>query len=97
MRGIVLRVHPLADALFRVDAWTGRQALSLRVGNRRFRQGLNAGRKTPPEQLLADVMPPLRFDTIELEAATTFGQVHVPTAVHLDRAAARLAQGQPLT
>lgn len=89
-RGIDLRVHPLADALFRVDAWVGRRALSLRVGNKKFRQGASAGRKTPAEQLLADVRPPLEFDTIELAAATEFGAVHVPTALHLDRAAARL-------
>jgi hypothetical protein len=91
LRGIDLSVHPLADALFRVDAWIGCRALSLRVGNRKFREGANAGRKSRPEQLLADLEPPLQFDTIELEAATTFGQVHVPTAVHLDQAAARLA------
>ncbi|MFD9279675.1 hypothetical protein ACFWD7_20630 [Streptomyces mirabilis] len=90
LRGLDLRVHPLADALFRVDAWTGRKALSLRVGNRKFRQGVNAGRKTPAEQLLAGILPPLRFDTIEIDAATKFGVVHVPTAVHLDDAAARL-------
>ncbi|MBA2949733.1 hypothetical protein [Streptomyces himalayensis] len=89
-RGIDLRVHPLADALFRVDAWVGRRALSLRVGNKKFRQGTNSGRKTPAEQLLADVLPPLHFDTIELGAATAFGEVHLPTAVHLDHAAARL-------
>ncbi|MER6011717.1 hypothetical protein [Streptomyces bluensis] len=91
LRGVDLRVHPLADALFRVDAWVGRWALSLRVGNKKFRQGMNAGRKTRTEDLLADLLPPMRFDTIELEAATTFGEVHLPTAVHLDRAAARLA------
>ncbi|TGB00994.1 hypothetical protein [Streptomyces sp. MZ04] len=89
-RGLDLRVHPLADALFRVDAWVGRRALSLRVGNKKFRQGASAGRKAPAEQLLADVLPPLQFDTIEIAAATEFGAVHVPTALHLDRAAARL-------
>ncbi|WP_159399552.1 hypothetical protein [Streptomyces alboflavus] len=91
-RGIDLRVHPLADALFRVDAWVGRRALSLRVGNKKFREGLNEGRKTPPEELLADVSPPLEFATIELAAATTFGEVHVPTELHLDQAAARLGK-----
>jgi len=94
LRGIDLSVHPLADALFRVDAWTGRRALSLRVGNRRFRQGMNGGRKAQPERLLADLRPPLQFDTIELEAATTFGQVHVPTPVHLDQLAARFLDAQ---
>ncbi|MFE6283210.1 hypothetical protein [Streptomyces sp. NPDC057877] len=93
LRGVDLRFHPLADALFRVDAWTGRRALSLRVGNKKFRQGMNAGRKTPAEQLLADILPPLRFDTIELAAATRFGVVHVPSAGQLDEAAARLLAG----
>ncbi|WP_143079125.1 hypothetical protein [Streptomyces monashensis] len=89
-RGMDLRVHPLADALFRVDAWAGRRALSLRVGNSKFRKGLNAGRKTRTEELLSGILPPLHFDSIELEAATRFGEVHLPSAAHLDRAAARI-------
>lgn len=89
-RGIDLRVHPLADALFRVDAWVGRRVLSLRVGNKKFREGANRGRKTPTEEMLADILPPLEFATIELAAATSFGEVHVPTEAHLDQAAARL-------
>ncbi|MEU2558895.1 hypothetical protein ABZ626_06085 [Streptomyces longispororuber] len=87
---IDLRAHPLADALFRVDAWVGRRALSLRVGNGKFRQGAAAGRKTPAEKLLTDVVPPLEFTTIELAAASTFGELHVPTELDLDHAAARL-------
>lgn len=90
-RGVDLRAHPLADALFRVDAWAGRRALSLRVGNRKFRQGMDEGRKTPVEQLLADILPPLRFDTIELAAATKFGVVHLPRTADLDRLAMRLS------
>ncbi|MFE6332687.1 hypothetical protein ACFVOK_05635 [Streptomyces sp. NPDC057798] len=90
LRGVDLRVHPLADALFRVDAWAGRRALSLRVGNSKFRKGVHAGRKTRTEDLLSDVLPPLQFDTIELEAATRFGVVHLPADVHLDHAAAQL-------
>ncbi|WP_250298634.1 hypothetical protein [Streptomyces sp. A 4/2] len=89
-RGVDLRMHPLADALFRVDGWVGRRALSLRVSNRKFRAGMTSGRKTPAEQLLADVLPPLEFETIELTAATKFGKVHLPSREHIDAASASL-------
>jgi hypothetical protein len=89
-RGVDLRVHPLADALFRVDAWTRSRALSLLVGNKKFRQGETSGRKKTPQQLLADVDPPFEFSVIELKAATVFGSVHLPSRDLLDRAAAQL-------
>ena len=37
--GLDVRAHPLADALFRVDAWTGRTVLSLYIRNAAFRDG----------------------------------------------------------
>jgi hypothetical protein len=86
-RGVDLRVHPLADALFRVDAWVGSKALSLLIGNRRYRHGEGGGRKVLPENLLADVYPPLEFEKIELQPADEFGRVHLPTVRHLDSAA----------
>ncbi|MFI0775908.1 hypothetical protein [Streptomyces sp. NPDC021212] len=89
--GIDLRVHPLADALFRVDAWVDDKVVSLRVGNKKFRQGDAAGRKMPPERLLTDVLPPFEFDTIELSPATKFGAVHLPSSEHIAGAAARLS------
>jgi hypothetical protein len=89
-RGVDLRMHPLADALFRVDGWVGSTALSLRIGNAEFRKGENQGRKTPAEKMLADNLPPLKFDAVELRPATEFGRVHLPTAQHLDRAAESL-------
>lgn len=89
--GIDLRVHPLADALFRVDAWVDDKVVSLRVGNKKFRQGDGAGRKMPPERLLADVKPAFEFDTIELSPATEFGAVHLPSPEHIAEAAARLS------
>jgi hypothetical protein len=89
-RGIDLCMHPLADALFRVDAWVGGRALSLRIKNRKFRQGEIDGRKRRTEEVLAGVVPPLEFSSIELEAATVFGKVHLPSAEQLDEAASRL-------
>ncbi len=89
--GIDLRVQPLADALFRVDAWVGRKVVSLRVGNKKFRQGESAGRKTRPEQLLADVLPRFEFSAIELSPATKVGRVHLPSAEHIHQAAAGLS------
>lgn len=93
-RGVDLRVHPLADALFRVDSWVGRKALSLRVGNKKFREGEQFGRKTPAEEILADILPPLQFESIELRPATVFGRVHLPSSGHLDTAAATLLSRQ---
>lgn len=89
--GLDLRVHPLADALFRVDAWVGSKVVSLRVGNKKFRQGDDAGRKMPPERLLADVPSRFEFATLELPPATKFGSVHLPSLDHLSAAAARLS------
>lgn len=88
--GIDLRLHPLADALFRVDAWAGRTALSLRVANKKFSEGEAGGRKIRPESLLADLDPPLSFETIELSPATKFGRVHLPSTAELESVAALL-------
>lgn len=88
--GVDVRVHPLADALFRVDAWAGRKVLSLRVGNKKFREGDHEGRKIPAERWLADVTPAMEFELIELNPATEFGRVHVPSRDHLATAASRL-------
>ncbi|MER6999857.1 hypothetical protein [Streptomyces sp. NPDC000410] len=93
--GIDVRVHPLADALFRVDAWVGRTAISLRVGNKKFRQGLGEGRKTPAEELLGAELPPFKFSTIELAPATRFGSVHLPSSQHLNAAVARISAQDP--
>src|SRR5207302_1923065 len=62
-----------------------RRSLKLQVG-----QGDDSGRKLRPERLLADVHPPLQFSTMELAAATKFGEVHLPSASRLDQEAARL-------
>ncbi|MFC4497565.1 hypothetical protein ACFPA8_25885 [Streptomyces ovatisporus] len=88
--GVDVRVHPLADALFRVDAWTGRKVLSLRVGNKKFREGDHVGRKIPAERWLADVTPPMEFAEIELRPATVFGTVHVPSRDQLRATASQL-------
>ncbi|GAA2070361.1 hypothetical protein GCM10009801_21000 [Streptomyces albiaxialis] len=88
--GVDVRVHPLADALFRVDAWVGRKVLSLLISNRKFRQGQRHGRKVRPELWLADVFPPMEFECIELRPATEFGHVHVPSTEHLTEVADRL-------
>lgn len=89
-RGVDLQVHPLADALFRVDCWTDRTAVSLRVGNPKFRAGATQGRKPPAVRILADLQPPVEFADIELRPASEFGSVHLPAREQLDAMAARL-------
>ncbi|MFF4187711.1 hypothetical protein ACFYZ9_31415 [Streptomyces sp. NPDC001691] len=88
-RGVPLQMHPLADALFRVDAWTRQVALSLRVKNEKFREG-QRGRKRPAADLLADLRPPIEFTDVELQPAAVYGRVHLPTQEQLDETAVAL-------
>lgn len=88
-RGIDVRVHPLADALFRVDAWWDDTVLSLYIGNAFSRNG-NRGRKDLPEEILAGSPQPLRFETVKLKPADKFGVVHLARQEDIDRVAERL-------
>lgn len=89
--GVDVRAHPLADALFRVDAWAGRTVLSLRVRNALFRDS-ERGRKIPAEELLRDAHPSFTFESIQLERAEEFGEVHLPKSADIQQVAQRLAQ-----
>ncbi|GAA3419971.1 hypothetical protein [Streptosporangium vulgare] len=82
-----VRIHPLADALFRVDFWCGRTACSLLVKNAKFHKD-GQGRKMPTSELLAGATPTFRFHKIQLERASKFGVVHLPSPERI-RAAAR--------
>lgn len=75
--GLDVRAHPLADALFRVDAWTGRTILSLYIRNPKFRDGVR-GRKLPTSHILAGAQPPFRFEELRLATRHQFGCVHLP-------------------
>lgn len=84
--GIDLRVHPLADALFRADAWTGRCVVSLYIGNAVFRDG-QSGRKPQAEDLLGNSF---RYVSLNLPTQHAFGSLHVPNAGALRDAAQRI-------
>lgn len=88
--GLDVRAHPLADALFRVDAWAGTSLLSLRVRNALFRDA-HGGRKIPAEKLLHDEHPRFSFQPIELEPAEKFGVVHLPKQDEIQQVAQRLS------
>lgn len=85
--GLDVRAHPLADALFRVDAWTGRTVLSLYIRNPRFRDGAQ-GRKPRTGDILAGAQPPFRYEELRLATRHEFGCVHLPEAGQI-RAIAR--------
>ncbi|WP_329464987.1 hypothetical protein [Streptomyces sp. NBC_01431] len=93
-RGVELQVHPLADALFRVDCWTENTAVSLHVENAKYRNGPSQGRKIPTGRLLADLQPPIDFKDIALKPASVFGSVHLPVSAQLDDTAAALSRGR---
>lgn len=86
-RGLDLRLHPLADALFRVDAWIGSTVICLYIGNDRFRSGTQ-GRKPRVEQLLG---PEFSFVHIHLPNQRRFGELYLPTKQELDAAAKEIA------
>jgi hypothetical protein len=92
-RGLDVRFHPLADALFRVDSWMGKAVISIWVANEDFRRDKgfeSQGRKDRAEELLADSPSPFFFVDIELDKATRWGRVHLPSSKALDDAEARL-------
>ncbi|MEQ4725726.1 hypothetical protein [Nonomuraea sp. B19D2] len=87
--GLDIRVHPLADALFKVDFWCGRTICSLFVKNAKFHKD-NEGRKISPRQLMRDAAPKFHFHDIQLDKATEWGRVHLPSTEQLREAAERL-------
>jgi hypothetical protein len=87
--GLDVRVHPLADALFRVDLWLDDINVSLFIGNGMFRSGA-AGRKERPDDILRDATPPFRFHSMQLGTQHRFGEVHLPSKAAIDDAAAAL-------
>lgn len=90
--GLDVRAHPLADALFRADAWTGRTVLSIYVRNARFRDG-DRGRKPPSWQILRGAVPAFRHEEMRLDTGHQFGCVHLPDAAQISAVARRLAAG----
>lgn len=92
--GLDVRAHPLADALFRVDAWTGHTVLSLYIRNSRFRDGAR-GRKPHTETILAGASPPFRYEELCLATRHEFGCVHLPEADQIRTLARRLTAAQP--
>ncbi len=87
--GLDVRAHPLADALFRVDAWADRTILSLYIRNARFRDGVH-GRKPRAADILALARPPFRYAELRLETRHVFGCVHLPEAGQIRAVARRL-------
>ena len=88
--------HPLADALLAVDCWTGDQLISLYIGNAAYkvnhRLGCPDGRKARAQQILGDAEPPFSFNDIQLETASKFGVVHLPSMSELADVAESLAE-----
>ena len=88
--GLDVRAHPLADALFRVDAWAGRTVLSLYIRNPRFRDGAR-GRKPRTGDILAGARPPFRYQELRLATRHEFGCVHLPEPGQIRAVARQIA------
>jgi hypothetical protein len=87
--GLDVHAHPLADALFRVDAWVDRTILSLYIRNARFRDG-ERGRKPRAADILSYAQPPFRYEELRLSTRHVFGCVHLPEADQIRAVARRM-------
>lgn len=87
--GLDARTHPLADALFRVDAWTRHTVISLYIRNPRFRDGAR-GRKPHTQDILLGARPPFRYEELCLTTRHEFGCVHLPDPSEITAVANRL-------
>ncbi len=87
--GLDVRAHPLADALFRVDAWAGRTIISLYIRNARFRDG-RRGRKPRPGDILSGARPSFRYEELRLATQHIYGCVHLPEADQITAVARRI-------
>lgn len=92
-KGIDVRFHPLADALYRVDAWWEETVLSIYIGNDRFRNG-RTGRKERPEDILAGGPRRFSFESINLKPADRYGVVHLAEEEDIQTVADRLRRGR---
>lgn len=72
--GLDVRVHPLADLVFEVDAWVERLILNPRGGGQRS------------SRLLVHAMPPFFFHDLGLKEFEQVGAVPLPARRDLDRA-----------
>jgi hypothetical protein len=88
--GLDARTHPLADALFRVDAWTRGTVISLYIRNPRFRDGFR-GRKPRTQDILLGARPPFRYEELRLTTRHEFGCVHLPDPSEITAVASRLS------
>lgn len=88
--GFDARIHPLADALFRVDAWCGTATVEMYVANPRFKQG-DTGRKPKTAKYLED-QGRFRFVRLEMDPQHSYGVLHLPTQDEVDRCVSDLQQ-----
>lgn len=83
--GLDMRIHPLADALFRADAWHGHVVFELFVSNDEFR-----GRKKGAKGILAEGRPELQFVPLRMETQHAFGRVHLPEEAQMQDCAEQI-------
>lgn len=87
--GLDMRVHPLADALFRADAWHGPVVFEMYVANTEYRSG-DEGRKKSAKEILAPGRPDLRFVSLEMGKQHAYGRVHLPGEAQLQECAEQI-------
>lgn len=80
--GLDIRLHPVAQRVFHVDAWTPEMMLSVTVGNSSHQHG--SKRRLNPSLLNGHAM---RHHSITLDTPVNFGRIHLPERAAVERAA----------
>ncbi|WP_062987678.1 hypothetical protein [Nocardia anaemiae] len=92
-RGLPMRCHPLADALFRIDAWCDDVLLELFISNNTFRAGTAhpTGRKPGVSAYFSD-QPRFKMVSYEMQPQRIYGRVHLPSPAQVDGCATTIRQ-----
>jgi hypothetical protein len=85
--GLPMHVHPLADALFGADFWSGITVVEFLIGNRQFGTA-GSGRKTKDQEILGD-QGTFQFTSLEMAVQRDWGVVHLPSGCEVDQPGVR--------
>ncbi|WP_349826581.1 hypothetical protein [Brevibacterium litoralis] len=85
--GIPLKIHPLADALYRVDAWIDKVVVDLYLVNPQYRQG-SEGRKIPSRDIVG---AGFHYLDLTIPNKRHFGRIYLVDDEEAEKAARKIS------